>query len=136
MLTKTRAAKNPTVHLTETDFEILSSLVGAVSPEFPGAALLARELDRAVVVRDDGAASRKLVQLNSRVEFEDVATGQVREMQICLPRDASIDDHRISVLTPVGAALIGMRVGQTFAWMDAGGRTRTLKVLAVQDDVR
>ncbi|MDD3837333.1 MAG: nucleoside diphosphate kinase regulator [Phenylobacterium sp.] len=132
MLAKTKARRRPAVHLTEADYETLYNLVDAASHEAPGVALLADELERAVVVRN-GAAARNYVRLNSRVTYEDVATGQVRDLQISLPKDASIDDNRISVLTPVGAALIGLRPGDTFEWKDAGGRTRTLKVLAVQD---
>lgn len=135
MLAKTKARKRPAIHLTEADYETLSTLVDAASPDNPGAALLAEELDRAVVVRSANSA-RSFVRLNSRVTYEDVATGQVRDLQVGLPRDASIDDNRISVLTPVGAALIGLRPGDTFEWTDAGGRTRTLKVMSVQDDVR
>lgn len=133
MLAKTKARKRPAIHLTEADYETLSTLVDAASPDNPGAVLLAEELERAVVSR---SGARSFVRLYSRVTYEDVATGQVRDLQVGLPKDASIDDNRISVLTPVGAALIGLRPGDTFEWTDAGGRTRTLKVMSVQDDVR
>jgi regulator of nucleoside diphosphate kinase len=135
MLARTKTRKRPAVHLTEADYETLFTLVDAASPQAPGVALLAAELDRATVVRAANGA-RSFVRLNSRVTYEDVTTGQVRDLQVGLPKDASIDDNRISVLTPVGAALIGLRPGDTFEWTDAGGRTRTLKVLSVQDDVR
>lgn len=134
MLARTRAHKNPSIHLTEADHEILSVLLAAAPADLPGAALLGEELDRAVIIRNK-ENSGKYVRLNSRVEYQDLASGQVRELQVGLPKDASIDDNRISVLTPVGAALIGMRVGNIFEWIDAAGRTRTLKVLSVRDDL-
>jgi regulator of nucleoside diphosphate kinase len=68
-----------------------------------------------------------------RVEFHDLSNGQTRAVRISLPRDASIDDNRISVLCPVGAALIGLTAGEAFHWTDPEGRARGVRVLAVQD---
>lgn len=52
-------------------------------------------------------------------------------MRLSLPRDASIDEGRISVLTPVGAALIGMTAGEIFHWTDSDGRQRGVRVLTI-----
>jgi regulator of nucleoside diphosphate kinase len=125
-----RATSRTPIRLTETDFEILAALVDAAPTTLPGAALLAQEVGRAKV-SPDHRAPPGLVRLNSVVTYEDIATGQVRTLQVGLPRDASIDDNRISVLTPVGAALIGLSVGQTFDWAMADGRPRTVRVVAV-----
>jgi regulator of nucleoside diphosphate kinase len=54
-------------------------------------------------------------------------------VRVSLPRDASIDDNRISVLSPVGAALIGLTAGEAFHWTDPEGRARGVRVLAVRD---
>jgi len=127
-----RAPIGAPIHLTESDFEILSALVDAAPATMPGAALLAEELQRAKIVTDR-RASPSLVRLGSVVAYEDVASGQVRSLQIGLPKEASIDDNRISVLTPVGAALIGLAVGQVFQWTAPDGRLRKVKVVSVDN---
>jgi regulator of nucleoside diphosphate kinase len=126
-----RAPSRTPIQLTETDFEILSALVDAAPEALPGAALLAEEVARARV-SPDRRAPAGLVRLHSVVTYEELATGQVRTLQLGLPKDASIDDNRISVLTPVGAALIGLSVGQRFAWTGPDGRARAVKIVAVE----
>jgi regulator of nucleoside diphosphate kinase len=126
-----RAPSRTPIQLTETDFEILAALLDAAPATLPGAALLAEEVGRARVA-PDRRAPPGLVRLNSVVTYRDVATGQERRLQLGLPRDASIDDNRISVLTPVGAALIGLSVGQTFRWAMPNGRARAVTVVAVE----
>lgn len=122
----------PPIHLTEADYDKLSDLVDALASPSPGATLLAQELDRAVIV---GARYRgePFVKLNSVVDYEDVTTGQVRRLRVVLPADARIEDNAVSILSPAGAALIGLKVGQSMHWEVADGRTQTLKVLAVSD---
>jgi regulator of nucleoside diphosphate kinase len=50
---------------------------------------------------------------------------------VVLPHDASIDERRVSVLAPIGAALIGLSVGQRIDWQIVDGRVRRLSVLEV-----
>jgi len=52
-------------------------------------------------------------------------------VQLVYPADADIDAGKVSILTPVGAGLIGLRAGQAIAWPDRDGRARTLRVLGV-----
>jgi regulator of nucleoside diphosphate kinase len=122
----------PTIRMTETDHDRLSFLVDGLHAPSPGAALLEEELERATVVgsRYRGPA---FVRLNSIVEYQDLDSGQVRRLRIVLPKDARIEDDSISVLSPAGAALLGLAAGQTIHWKVADGRTRTLKVLSVVD---
>lgn len=129
---KPSSTSRPAIHLTEDDYDKLSALVGALSSPSPGAALLAQELDRAAIV---GARYRgqPFVKLDSIVDYEDLATGQVRRLRVVLPKDARIEDNTVSILSPAGAALIGLKVGQSMHWEVADGRTQTLKVLAVSD---
>lgn len=122
----------PAVYVTEADFEILSNLADATAGRAPGGRVLADEMARAVIV-EPGEAPRPFVRIGSRVEFQDLSSGQTRDVRVSLPRDASIDDNRISVLSPVGAALIGLTVGEAFHWTDPEGRTRGVRVLAVRD---
>lgn len=122
----------PAIYVTEADFEILSNLADAAAGRAPGGRVLADEMARAVIVEPD-EAPRPFVRIGSRVTFQDLSNDQVRDVRISLPRDASIDDNRISVLSPVGAALIGLTAGEAFHWTDPEGRARGVRVLAVQD---
>ena len=122
----------PAIYLTGADFECLSRIVDAASDRVPGAVALAEELRRSILVEDD-AAARRFVRLNSLVTYRDLSSGRERRVQLVVPREASIDDGRVSVLTPVGAALIGMTIGAIFRWTDASGRPRGVEILAVGD---
>ena len=121
----------PTIYVTEADFEILSNLADAAAGRAPGGRVLAEEMARALIV-EPGEAPRPFARIGSSVDYHDLSNGQTRTVRLSLPRDASIDDNRISVLTPVGAALIGMTAGETFHWTDPEGRARGVRVLAVR----
>jgi len=130
MTTSTQTQTLPTVYVTEADHEILSNLAEAVADRAAGSRVLAGEMDRAVIV-EPGEAPYPFVGVGSTVDYQDLSSGQVRRVRLSLPRDASIDDGRISVLTPVGAALIGMTAGETFRWTDNDGRARGVLALAI-----
>ena len=87
---------------------------------------LAAELDRAFVI-DPSAFPSDVVTMDSTVEFEDIVTGEVEEYTITFPERADVDRKRISILAPIGTALIGCRVGDLVKWSTPGG-VRHLKV--------
>ncbi len=115
----------------EADYDRLSRLVDGIQSPSPGAALLAEELDRVVIV-DARYRGPAFVRLDSLVEYEDLDSGQVRRLRIVLPNEARMEDESISVLSPAGAALLGLTAGQTMTWEMTAGRSRRLKVLAVR----
>lgn len=121
----------PTIYVTEADHEILSNLAEAIAGRAAGGRVLADEMARAVIV-EPGEAPYPFAGVGSTVEYQDLTTGQRRQVRLSLPRDASIDDNRISVVAPVGAALIGMTAGETFHWTDHDGRARGVRVLSLQ----
>ncbi|MES3002626.1 MAG: GreA/GreB family elongation factor [Pseudomonadota bacterium] len=71
------------------------------------------------------------VTMCARVEIQDVQTGERRILTICYPRDAQPAAGRISVLSPLGAALLGLRVGATAHWSAPTGERRSAHVIAV-----
>lgn len=91
---------------------------------------LASELERADVV-----ASRDVppdvVTMNSRVVFEDVTTGKTTEVTIVFPHDADVQRGKVSVLAPVGTALLGLAEGDSIVWPFPDGSSRCLRVVAV-----
>jgi regulator of nucleoside diphosphate kinase len=87
-------------------------------------------MERASIAPDD-ADLRDVVQMGSEVGYRDDSTGEAREVVLVYPHEADISRKRISVLTPVGAALIGLSVGQTIEFQTPDRRTRALTVLRV-----
>lgn len=122
----------PPIVLTRSDCEKLARIADAAAQTFPRTAdFLAREVERAQVVEDVESVPG-LVKMGSLVTFRDTFTGQVRTVTLVYPPDADVNEGKISVLTPVGAALIGLSVGQTIAWQAPHGGERELTVLAVE----
>lgn len=66
------------------------------------------------------------------VEFADERTGECHTVQMVWPRDANMDENRLSVMTIMGAGLIGMREGHSIRWPDRLGNDRYLKIERVK----
>ena len=120
------------IYLTQADLDRLFDLVETYSAG-PGADRLQqfeRELVRAVVVpRDEIPAD--IVTMNSRVVFEDETTGERREITLVYPKQADIASGKVSVLVPVGTALLGVRIGQSIDWELPNGAKHRYKVVAI-----
>jgi regulator of nucleoside diphosphate kinase len=113
---------NPSIVITRSDFALLRRLAG--HPR------LAAELKRAVVI-DSRSVAADIVRMNSRVRFEDQNTGERREVTIVFPHEANPSTGSISVLTPVGSALVGLTVGQPIEWPFPDGTRHRLCVLKI-----
>jgi regulator of nucleoside diphosphate kinase len=74
--------------------------------------------------------------MGSEAEFRDDATGQVRRVTLVYPQEADLEAGKISVLTPIGAALIGLSAGQSIEWHTLRGERRSLTVLRVNPGQR
>ncbi|QRK07071.1 nucleoside diphosphate kinase regulator [Archangium violaceum] len=118
--------------VTETDLERLQRVldVHGNGRNAELAEMLEQELARAEIMSAQEVPA-DVVTMNSTVVFEDEETGSRREVTLCYPQDARSDEGRISVLAPIGSALIGLSVGQSIEWPFPGGRTRTLRIVAV-----
>jgi regulator of nucleoside diphosphate kinase len=118
----------PSIQLTGRDLALLNRLVDESPPRFELLVdVLAEELRRATIVEAGGGA--EFVQLGSTVTWENLETGHRRTARLVLPDQVRGPDE-LSVLTPVGCALIGVRVGDVFTWVD-GARHWRLRVVAV-----
>lgn len=89
---------------------------------------LLAELERAMVVADH-AVPRNVVRMGSLVRYR--SGGAERTVELVYPKAADIGSARVSILTPVGAALIGLREGQSITYATRDGRSQTLTVLSV-----
>lgn len=126
-------AARPAVFISTADLERLIDLLPeSVLPTAPGAALLAEEIARAQICAETEMPAR-VVRIGSTVRYRDLITGRQRAVQVVMPGDADMDLGRISILSPIGAALIGLPEEQTFAWLDAAGEERRIEVLGLED---
>jgi regulator of nucleoside diphosphate kinase len=120
----------PDIVVGGTDHARLTSLANAALDTVPDTAEeLLSELDRARVVADE-AVPRDVVRMGSVVEFE--SEGDRKRVTLVFPNEANIATGKVSVLTPVGAALIGLAKGQSIAWTARDGASHALTVLSVE----
>jgi len=91
---------------------------------------LENELNRATILNLDEVPA-DVVTMNSRVRIKDLSSGHELIYQIVFPKDADISENRISVLAPIGTALLGYRTGTSVEWRVPSG-TRRLRILDVE----
>ncbi|MFA7585199.1 MAG: nucleoside diphosphate kinase regulator [Novosphingobium sp.] len=129
--TATKARNRPPIQITETDADRLSDLAVGIEERLPQVAeMLMNEIERARIV-PDGKLPRDIVGMMSTVRFVDETSGVERTVQLVYPQQADIESGRISILTPVGAGLIGLKEGQAIRWQDRGEHERVLRVIEV-----
>ena len=125
---------SPAITLGQADHKQLIVLamagIGHTAEDADG---LLYELERAQVV-PDGAVPDDVVRMGSLVHFRSNGGGE-REVELVYPADADIAAGRVSVLTPVGTALLGLRKGQSITWLTRDGRKQLLTVLSVRQPV-
>jgi regulator of nucleoside diphosphate kinase len=123
------AHRLPEIVVGGTDHARLTSLANAAFDTVPDTAEeLLSELDRARVVADE-AVPRDVVRMGSVVEFE--SEGDRKRVTLVFPPEADIAAGKVSVLTPVGAALIGLSKGQSIAWTARDGTSHALTIRSV-----
>ena len=118
-----------TLYLSTADYQLVSALLSGFSGKNAPVERLRGELARAVVL-EATAVPPAAVGLNSRVLFEDLDSHEQEEYTITLPQAADPDQQRISVLSPIGTALLGFCEGSEVEWPTPGG-LRRLRLLRV-----
>jgi regulator of nucleoside diphosphate kinase len=119
----------PRIVLSRFDQERLEKLLASVGAR-PGLDALRAEIDRAEVVEPEEIPPNR-VTMNSRVRFADEKSKDEHEITLVFPGHANVEENRISVLAPVGSALLGLSVGDTIEWPLPNARSRRLRVEAV-----
>ncbi|MDP2213430.1 nucleoside diphosphate kinase regulator [Phenylobacterium sp.] len=126
------AAARPNIILSETDADRITDLALGARQRAPDVArLLLEEVERAEV-RPDAETPADIAGMGARVEFVDQTHGEARAVTLVYPAEADIAAGRISILTPVGAGLLGLRPGQAIQWPDREGHERELRVVSVR----
>lgn len=118
----------PAIVLTRSDRDRLSDLV--IAPNAPSSTteFLRQEIERAEIVSDGVVSS--LVSIGTRVQFIDHKAHSISEGRLTFPEDIR-ENHPISILSPLGSALLGLGPGQSIDWIDDAGQEHRLTVVAI-----
>ncbi|EKN43952.1 MULTISPECIES: nucleoside diphosphate kinase regulator [Pseudomonas syringae group] len=121
----------PSLILTRLDVQRLENLIDSQDDSTPGIQALQAELDRAEQVVGHDEVPEGVVTMNSRVHCREESSGKDYHLTLVYPKDAGVEGT-VSVLAPMGSALLGLQVGQHIDWPAPGGKTLKLTLLAVE----
>lgn len=121
----------PPIVVSSRDFNRLEQLLDSPAlRRHPAAVALTEELNRAEVVSPESIPAG-VVTMHSTVECEDEITGDRHNLTLVYPNEANVGIGHVSVLAPVGSALLGLSQGQSIDWSTPNGRKLRLRVIAV-----
>lgn len=121
----------PAIKLSEKDVDQLEAMLEHKEyRDAPALEGLRMELARAEVLGNDEIPD-DVVQMNSRVTFEVTETGKTFERMLCYPHQMEGRDNAISIVAPIGQALLGLKVGQTIDWRLPDGKHSHVKIVQV-----
>ena len=119
----------PAIIINEFDAERIDRLLEqSAYANSPVASALNDELDRAQMCAPEDMP-HDVVSMNSQVRFRDLTTGEERVRTLVFPAQMTDSSSQLSVMAPVGAALLGLRAGSTIHWELPGGTSTHLEVL-------
>lgn len=124
-------ARKTSITLSRLDVERIEKLLEAPAlRDSPAAERLHGEIDRANIVEPEDMPIN-VVSMNSAADCVDESNDKHYALTLVYPKDANADKGMVSILAPVGSALLGLKVGQSIDWPGQGGRTLRLKVTAI-----
>lgn len=124
--------KARSIFITEQDRERLNKLVIQRRSSEGSSEYLQKlqgELEKAAVI-DPAKVPADVVTMNSTVELLDLDSGTTETRTLVFPEEADVEQAKVSVLAPIGTAMLGYRVGDTFEWKVPAG-TRRLKIAKI-----
>lgn len=124
-------AATPPIVISSLDLERIEALLE--SPQyrnFPGAAALRTEIERASILEPKDMPP-DVVTMNSVVTVVDEGANERHQLTLVYPRDSDGDPGKVSVLAPVGSAILGLRVGEAIRWPMPGGREVALRIAEI-----
>ena len=130
---KKKSRKTENIHITESDYQRLTGLIertrerNGVDREYLNK--LEAELDRADIV-DPKHISADVITMRSKVRLKDLVSGEANTYSLVFPTEADFSEGKISVLAPIGTAILGYKQGDTIEWPVPSG-VRRLKVDAI-----
>lgn len=128
---------NPPITLTRQDYEKLRLLVSSLESHPRGKVLVAplhTELERAQVLGEGASLPPGVVTMNSEVHIQDSESGEIDVYTLVFPEHADAEQRRLSILAPIGTAILGYREGDEITWRTPGGsrRIKLLKVVSTE----
>lgn len=130
MMNGRKTLRMPKIVTSASEHERLTAFAEAIAARSTLGAALQNELVRATVVEDKKMPD-DVVRMGSIVTYR-IEGSEARTVTLVFPVEANIDAGRISILTPVGTALLGLSPGQTMPWKTNGGEVRRLLVTGVR----
>ena len=124
---KKKTQRASSIYVTETDYHRLSALIettrerNGVDIEYLNK--LEAELDRAEIV-DPKDIPENVITMRSKVRLKDLMTGQANTYSLVFPTEADSNEGKISILAPIGTAILGYRLGDTIEWSVPSGLRR------------
>jgi regulator of nucleoside diphosphate kinase len=119
-----------TIHITKFDMDRLLELIDGLRSTPKSAKmdldLLERELHRAILC-DPQNIPKDVITMNSKVSFTDTESGEKMTYTLVFPSSANISDFKLSILAPLGIALLGYRKGDIIEWVVPSG-VKTIRV--------
>lgn len=123
--------RKPAITISRSDHEALVRLADSIAERNPAVfEELTAELDRARVVTDNHLRE-DVVRMGSTLRYV-TDSGEDRTVTLVFPAEADISAGKVSILTPIGAALIGLSAGQSIDWEARDGRIHRLTVESVE----
>lgn len=113
--------------VSESVYKILYNLLHKVKS--PEGKQLGQELSKAQIVKDE-ELNKKVITINSEVEFIEEDLDKPIRLKIVLPEDADLSQRKISIFAPISIALIGFSESYSFNWLLPSGNKK-LKILKV-----
>lgn len=130
---KKKSQRTPSIYVTEPDYHRLSALIettrerNGVDREY--LTKLEAELDRAEIV-DPKEIPPEVITMRSKVRLKDLVSGEANTYSLVFPTEADFSEGKISILAPIGTAILGYKRGDTIEWPVPSG-LRRLKVDAI-----
>jgi regulator of nucleoside diphosphate kinase len=124
---KKKSQRTTSIYITEPDYQRLSGLIettrerNGVDREYLNK--LEVELDRAVIV-DPKEIPADVITMRSKVRLKDLVTGEANNYSLVFPTEADLSEGKISILAPIGTAILGYKLGDTIEWPVPSGLRR------------
>ncbi|GAA5143330.1 nucleoside diphosphate kinase regulator [Thalassotalea piscium] len=124
--------QRPKIIISSLDAERLDAMIDAMGNQtFPGMDELLTELDRADIVAPEEMPPN-IVTMNSTVKFKEISSGKEFALTLTYPQEKNPNnDPVVSILAPVGSALLGLKEGETIEWPKPGGGVLKVEILEI-----
>ncbi|MCC5824737.1 nucleoside diphosphate kinase regulator [Alkalimonas sp.] len=125
-------SKQPAIILSSLDYDRIDALLAKEKELSPVHEQLLLEMERATLLEPEQIPA-DVVTMHSRVRFKLKSSGKEFEKTLCYPQELATSTDGISIFAPVGAALIGLAVGQHIDWPMPGGQMDQVEIIELVD---